>query len=284
MTNDEGQMTKEVRMTKPEKRQVAREAASSFGLTDSFVLRPSSLVIRKGPATGRSQLPFVFLNAAITADGKIAPASRQFEPFGSERDQQLLLELRARADAVMCGAGTVNASPIKLGPGPVKYRRLRLRHGLAEYNLRIIVSGSGSVDPGAEIFKHRFSPIIVLTTERARKKHLSELRARADEVRVCGEREIDFVAALRWLSQKWQVKRLLCEGGGELNAALLRANQVDEIYVTICPVIFGGRAAPTLADGQGVESLADATLLDLKSWRRVGDELYLVYRVRNRRR
>jgi riboflavin-specific deaminase-like protein len=238
----------------------------------------------KAEGQNNCQLPFVFLNVAMTADGKLAPASRHFTPFGSERDQRLLLELRARADAVMCGARTVNASPIKLGPGPAKYRRMRLRHGLAEYNLRIIVSGSGSVDPGAEIFKHRFSPIIVLTTERVRKKNLSELRARADEVRVCGETEIDFDAALHWLREKWQVNRLLCEGGGELNAALLRANQVDEIYVTICPVIFGGRAAPTLADGQGVESLADATLLDLKSWRRVGDELYLVYRVRNRRR
>src|SRR5262245_51014250 len=91
--------------------------------------------------------PFVFLNVAITADGKIAPANRAFVPFGSARDQAHLYELRAQADAVMAGAGTLNSSPIKMGPGAARYRRQRLRQGLAEYNLRVIVSGSGTIDP-----------------------------------------------------------------------------------------------------------------------------------------
>jgi riboflavin biosynthesis pyrimidine reductase len=46
-------------------------------------------------------LPFVYLNVASTADGKLAPASRRFVPFGSRHDRRLLLELRASADAVM---------------------------------------------------------------------------------------------------------------------------------------------------------------------------------------
>lgn len=235
--------------------------------------------MRSSSTRTNPSLPFVYLNLAMTADGKLAPASRRFAPFGSQRDQQLLLELRARADAVMCGAGTVNASPVKLGPGPLKYRQLRLRRGLAEYNVRIIVSGSGSINPRAEIFRHRFSPLIILTTRRASRVKLAGLRALADEIHFCGEKEIDFAAALRWLREKWQVKRLLCEGGGEVNGALFQARLVHEVYLTVCPVIFGGRIAPTLADGQGAECLADATRLDLKSLRRVGDELYLVYRV-----
>ena len=247
-----------------------------------LVIRHSSFVIRKTHSRRRAQLPFVFLNAAITADGKIAPASRHYAPFSSKTDQALLLKLRARADAVMCGAGTINASPIKLGPGPAKYRRMRLRAGLAEYNLRVIVSGSGSVDPRAEIFKHCFSPIIVLTTGRASKSKLARLRALANEVHVCGEKEIDFVAALRWLRKKWHVKRLLCEGGGELNGALLHANLVEEVYVTICPLIFGGHAAPTLADGAGAGRLAGATRLRLKSRNHQGDEMYLNYWVKRR--
>src|SRR5579862_1972426 len=101
-------------------------------------------------------LPFVFLNVASSADGKLAPASRHFIPFGSRRDQEHLLELRASADAVMSGARTVDLSPVKLGPGGAKYRRQRLRAGLTEYNLRVVVSGSGTIDPNAEIFKHRF--------------------------------------------------------------------------------------------------------------------------------
>jgi len=226
-----------------------------------------------------SPLPFVFLNVATTADGKLAPASRHFIPFGSKRDQEHLLELRATADAVMSGARTVDLSPVKLGAGPKKYRDLRLKRGLAEYNLRIVVSGSGTLDPEAEIFKHRFSPIIILTTERAGKSKLRQLESLADEVKICGDRELDFDFALRWLRREWNVKRLLCEGGGEINGALFEAGLVNEVHLTLCPVIFGGRAAPTLADGRGFGQLADAAELKVTSRRRIGDELFLVYRI-----
>ena len=77
-------------------------------------------------------LPFVFINMAITADGKIATANRAVSSFGSKRDKEHLFELRATADAVMCGAGTVNSGPINLGPGAPKYHRMRTRRGLAE--------------------------------------------------------------------------------------------------------------------------------------------------------
>jgi riboflavin-specific deaminase-like protein len=217
---------------------------------------------------------------AMTADGKIATANRAVSSFGSRRDQRHLLELRATADAVMAGARTVDLNRITMGPGSAKYRRLRVKHGLAEYNLRIVVSRSGTVNPEAELFKQRFSPILILTTRRATDRRLKTLRAVADEVKICGEKEIDFPEALRWLREKWKVKRLLCEGGGELNDALFRAGLVDELHLTICPKIFGGRKAPTIANGLGTGTLAQAAQLELKSAKRYGDELFLVYRVR----
>jgi 2,5-diamino-6-(ribosylamino)-4(3H)-pyrimidinone 5'-phosphate reductase len=223
-------------------------------------------------------LPFVFLNIAMTADGKIAPANRHFEPFGSKRDQEHLLELRATADAVMSGARTLDMGTVSLGPGSEKYRKQRLKNGLREYNLRVIVSGSGSINPEAEIFKHRFSPIIILTTEQVPKAKLKKLQTLADEVKVFGDRQIDFVEALDWLKKQWNVERLLCEGGGELNAALFESDLVDEIHVTLCPVVFAGRNAPTLSDGQGIETLSMASRFELKSKKRHGNELFLVYR------
>jgi riboflavin-specific deaminase-like protein len=216
---------------------------------------------------------------AMTADGKIATANRAVSSFSSRRDREHLLALRARADAVMCGARTADLNAITMGPGPAKFRRRRRRGGLAEYNLRVIVSGSGSIDPRARVFRHRFSPILILTTGRASRARLARLTALADEVKVCGRREIDFDGALRWLRTTWGVKRLLCEGGGELNAALFRAGLVNELHLTVCPKIFGGRAAPTIADGLGAARLAQATRLRLRSLRRVGDELFLVFRV-----
>ena len=223
------------------------------------------------------KLPFVFINMAMTTDGKIATANRAVSTFSSKHDFKHLLELRATADAVMSGARTVNEQIVNLGPGPAKFRRLRLQSGLAEYNLRVVVSGSGSINPEAEIFRHRFSPIIILTTGRVAERKLERLRAVADAVTTCGENEIDFRGALEWLSENWNVQRLLCEGGGELNGALFRAGLVNELHLTICPKIFGGRNAPTIADGTGMRNLAGATLLKLKSMKRIGEELFLVY-------
>jgi riboflavin-specific deaminase-like protein len=226
----------------------------------------------------RRKLPFVFLNLAMSADGKIASANRAIPSFGSSRDKKQMMELRAQADAVMSGARTVDLNEVTMGPGSEKYRKMRLRKGLAEYNLRVIASGSGSINPRAEIFRHRFSPIIILTTESIPKRRLAVLKKVAEEVKVCGEKEIDFVAAFRWLREKWKVKRLLCEGGGELNGALFHADLVDEIHLTLCPQIVGGETAPTIADGQGVRRLADAKEFRLISARQMEDEMFLVYR------
>lgn len=225
-----------------------------------------------------NDLPFVFINVACSADGKIAPANRQFVPFGSKRDQDLMLELRAEADAVMAGARTIEVGEVTLGPGPAKYRKRRIENKRAEYNLRVIVSGSGTLNPKAHIFEHRFSPIIVLTTETGHNR-LMQAKVAADEIKVCGQKDIDFMEALLWLKKQWGVRSLLCEGGGEVNAALFEAGLVNEIYLTLVPIIIGGRLAPTLADGLGVTEIADAAQLHLKSFKKHGSELFLVYRV-----
>jgi riboflavin-specific deaminase-like protein len=223
------------------------------------------------------KLPFVLVNMAMTADGKIATANRVIHSFGSRRDLEHLYELRATADAVMSGARTIEISQAVLGTGGGKFQALRLKRGLARFHLRIVVSGSGSINPRARIFTKRFSPVIILTTARVSKANLKRLRTVADEVKICGKREINFAAALRWLWTKWGVRRLLCEGGGELNDALFRAGLVDELHLTICPKVFGGRHAPTIAGGKGFRGLAQALPLELQSCKRFGDELFAVF-------
>jgi riboflavin-specific deaminase-like protein len=164
-----------------------------------------------------------------------------------------------------------------MGTGGKKFQRLRLAHGLSEFNLRVIVTGNGSINPRADIFKHRFSPIIMLASGRVPEKQLRQLRGLADEVMVFGEKQIDLPAALRWLREKWKVKRLLCEGGGALHGAMVRAGLINELHLTICPKIFGGRGAPTFADDGHSVKLVDATPFTFKSAKRIGNELFVVY-------
>jgi riboflavin biosynthesis pyrimidine reductase len=296
------------------------------------------------PASRRPRLPFVVLNLAMSADGKIATADRSVSSFGSPRDLAHLYALRATADAVMCGARTVRAGDVALDLGGARYGRVRRVHGLAEHHLRVIVSGSGFLDPALPIFRpppvnrvrkagvnprtpdasrirepvrsaqsvwrapalpalsdswpqgtsrrrrpppenppHLVSPapLIILTTERAGATRCARLAAVADAVLVCGAHEVNWPAALAYLRARWGITRLLCEGGGELNDALFRAGLVHELHLTICPLLIGGRQAPTLADGVGFTHLSDAAQFRLVRRRRIGDELFCVFRRRD---
>jgi riboflavin-specific deaminase-like protein len=235
-------------------------------------------MITRQPKPYQAGMPYVVVNMAMTADGKIATANRAVSSFGSPADHRHLLELRAQADAVLAGARTVDLAPVNMGPGPAFYRRLRLRRGLSEYNIRVVASRGATLNPDAEVFNYAFSPILVLTTKRADIRRLEALRQVATQVKTLGSNEIPFRKAFRWLYDKWNVRRLLCEGGGELNDSLFRENLIDELHLTICPLIFGGRTAPTIADGMGAAHLGAATRLELHRKRRIGDELFLVFR------
>lgn len=225
--------------------------------------------------------PWVVVNMAMTADGKIATSNRAVTSFGSPRDLRNLYRLRSTADAILCGARTVEQSHATLGNGGDEFRRRRLRAGRAEFPLRVVVSGSGSIASGAELWSHRFSPIVLLVTERARPRH-EQLATLADHVWYCGSREIDFDGALSRLAAEFGVRRLIAEGGGEVNDALFRAGRVDELHLTVCPFIFGGRTAPSIADGLGFPRLADAARFRLRSCRQVGEELFLIYEAARR--
>jgi riboflavin-specific deaminase-like protein len=222
--------------------------------------------------------PFVLVNMAMSADGKIATANRAVTTFGSAADQEHLHALRATCDAIVCGARTIEETDATLGNGPDRHRRARLRRGLSASPLRVVVSGTGSISPSAAIWRDRASPVVVLTSGRVYPVKLTRLRALADQVWSSPGDELDFAAAFGWLRSRFGVGRLVCEGGGGLNDALFRAGVVDEVHLTLCPFVFGGRTAPTIADGIGFPRLADAARFSLVSSKRRGDEMFLVYR------
>ena len=227
--------------------------------------------------TERAGRPRVLLNLAITADGKIATANRQVITFGSRRDQEHLYELRATVDAVMCGAQTLRETHATLNSGPARYRALRRRRGLPEQPLRVVVSNSASVPANAPLWRRRGGPVVLLTTATAPATRLRRLSRLGAVPATFGRHAVDLAEALAWLRDTWNVRRLLCEGGGRLNAALFRAGLVDELHLTICPLIFGGATAPSIADGPWQVALSDAARAHLHSHRQHHDELFVVY-------
>lgn len=214
---------------------------------------------------------------AISADGKIASANRRVSSFGSSEDHARLYQLRARADAVMTGASTVNEEDVDLNSGGVRFQRLRKRRRLRAENVRVIVSGRGRVRPQARVFREPGGPILILTTQQAPPKSVKALEERGAIVKAFGQHQLDWPAAMEWLRKTWRVRHLLCEGGADLNDSLFRSEMVDEVRVTLCPLILGGRNAPTLSEGLGFPTLREAFRLQLARVEKNDSEFFLTF-------
>ena len=155
--------------------------------------------------------PFVLINMAMSADGKIASTDRQLISLGTKRDHDHLLKLRSTVDTVMCGSRTIESGNITMDAGGKKYEQKRISNGLDKQNLRVLISGSGSIKTTAKIFQNRNSPIIIFVSKQAPSKHLEKLKKVANEVIVFGNKTVSLGQSLKYLSQKWNSKRLLCE-------------------------------------------------------------------------
>ena len=189
--------------------------------------------------------PFVLAHFALTADSKIS--TRAFTParFTSPADKRRLQETRAEADAVLVGRGTVAADSMSMGLPAKDLREARVARGLPPVPLRVIVSNAGRFDLDAKVFQYSASPLVIFSTTRMPERLRSEVARRAELFLFSGQK-VDLAQALQILRADFGVKRLVCEGGGTLLRALAEQDLVDGIRLTIAPIIFGGRLAPTL--------------------------------------
>lgn len=229
-------------------------------------------------STARGARPEVIANFAITFDGKTAPPGGGPSLFSSKRDKRRLVEIRALGDALLVGASTLAADTMTMGIPDAALRRRRARQGLAEYPLRVIFSSSGRIDPGWRVFQHHFSPIVVMTTRAMPAETRARLGEMGVEVVSQSGREVDVAAALEWLAARRGVRKAVCEGGPRLIRAFFEADCVDELYITWCPAVFGGRDTPRLC-GAGRGMFPRAVRLRLVSWRAVAGECFLRYAV-----
>ena len=196
-------------------------------------------------ATAVEKRPFVAAHFAMTADGKTS--TRAFTPalFTSPADKRRLQEIRSGADAIMAGRGTVEADSMSMGISRQDLRKERVSRELPPVPLRVIVSNAGNLDPAWKVFKYSASPLVVFSTRRMPVR-LRSMIARNAELFLFPGPTVDLRNALEILKSEFGIKRLVCEGGGTLLRSLASLDLVDEIFLTIAPVVFGGRLAPTL--------------------------------------
>lgn len=216
------------------------------------------------------------INMAMSIDGKTSSSLREPTTFTSREDKKLLMRLRAKCDALISAATTVKVEQATMRVGNPKLQAQRVRAGKAPSPIRIIVSGHLNLSPDLPVFKKGDAPLILVCCETApmqRRKRFSKLA----RVFVCGKKEVHIPKLLKFLVKEYQVKVLLCEGGATLNDAFFRARCVNDLYVTLCPKIVGGKEAPTLVDGKGFSKLNFAAEGKLVSCRKGSEEYFLRY-------
>ena len=219
---------------------------------------------RDGP---RLRVNFVTsLDGAVEVDGRSRGLS-------GEADRAVFGLLRRLSDAVMVGAGTVRHE----GYGPVRVNAAtaawRTGAGRPEQPTLVVVSASLDLDPGAGLFTRAPVRPVVLTHDAAPRDRRSALEAVADVVS-CGRSVVDMSAGLAELHRRGLLQ-VLCEGGPHLFGALLAADLVDELCLTISPLLVGAGPDRIVA-GAGREEPARMRLAHLVA----ADEMLLTRYVR----
>ena len=215
---------------------------------------------------------YVILNAAMSIDGKISTRGND-SSFSSRKDWIRVHKLRSSVDGIVVGISTV------LEDNPM----LSVRHyskGTKD-PVRIIVDSNARIPLNSKIIRSSKNiQTIVATTPNASTRKIKELKKAGVQVLVSGKRKVNIKNLFQQL-ENLGLKRILVEGGGEINWSVLKIGLANELIVTISPVVVGGRDAKTLVEGEGIANIANGIKMRLSNTLiHYNKEIVLFYKLR----
>ncbi len=179
--------------------------------------------------------PFIHVNCAMSADGKIAGTDRTQVTISSDEDKTRAKGLRRKYDAILVGVGTVIADDPHLTMKDLDY----------DTNpIRIVLDPHGRTPDEAQVLDER-APTIMVTLEDCEREWDCE------EILRTGTDRIDLDELLEELAEEMGIENILVEGGGETISSFFRAGLVDRYTVFVGGLVIGGRDSPTPCDGNG---------------------------------
>jgi riboflavin biosynthesis pyrimidine reductase len=213
---------------------------------------------------------WVRVNFVTSADGS-ATVEGLSGGLSDAADKRVFALLRRPCDVVVVGAGTIRAE----GYGGMRVdeasERWRVSRGFAAQPTLAIVSGGLDLDPASDVFTQAPVRPIILTNGSSPVVRRERLAAVADVI-VCGEASFDTATALDALADRG-LKRVHCEGGPHLFGTFVRQSTLDELCLTVSPVLEGGAGQRIIGGAQGERDLRLEQVL------RSGSTLFLQYRV-----
>ncbi|MER5477512.1 dihydrofolate reductase family protein [Streptomyces sp. NPDC002734] len=217
--------------------------------------------------------PYVLLSAAVSLDGCLDDTGPERLLLSGPEDFDRVDAVRAASDAILIGAGTLRADDPRLVVRSPARRAARTAAGLPEFPLKVLVTGSGELDPAARFWRTGGRKA-VYTTDGGASRAQEALRGQKDVEVVPVGPELDWRAVLEHLHAVHRVRRLMVEGGGSVHTQLLRLGLADELQLALAPLLVGEPDAPRLFGPGGYPP----GRLRLEETRPVGDVVLARYR------
>lgn len=222
--------------------------------------------------------PYVLLSCAMSIDGYIDDTSAARLVLSGDADLDRVDEVRAGCDAILAGANTVRLDNPRLAVRSGQRRGARAARGLPPTPVKVTLSGSGDLDPGARFFADPEAEKIVYGTTGG----LGKLRQRLGGAAVIadGGDPLSLPRVLADLAARG-IGRLMVEGGSRVHTAFLTAGLADELQLAIAPFFVGDSGAPRFA-GDGSFPWTPANTARLAEVRQIGDVALLRYALSGR--
>ena len=222
--------------------------------------------------------PYVFLNGAMTLDGKIASKIGSSNISGEE-DLIRVHQIRKEVDAIMVGIGTV------LSDNP-RLTAYRVSSDKKDNPIRIVVDNKARTPFDYKVLNDDAKTIVAVSNlcneknnncDKDAVKRAKELSKKV-EIFYSSKDYIDLKELMIYLYNKG-IRTVLLEGGSTLNFSMIKDNLIDEIRVCIAPMIIGGKEAKTFCDGEGFDLMEDSVKLQLVKSYSLGKDFILEYKV-----
>ena len=196
----------------------------------------------------------IIINSAMTVDGKISSSTGDSK-ISSRDDLIRLHKLRSNADAIMVGINTVIIDDPMLN--------VRLSNSKRKIPTRIIIDSTGKIPIDSKILKSAsFIDTLIIVTKKTHADIIKKINSFGAKTFVIGTKLVDLPKLFDVL-YKMGYKKILVEGGGELNWSCLSSGLVTKLILTISPKIIGGKNAITLVEGTGYPKISAGINLKL---------------------
>ncbi len=208
--------------------------------------------------------PHVLLSVAVSLDGHIDDRGTERFPLSNAEDFDHVDRMRAESDAILAGAETLRRDDARLLVYSDERRARRIAEGKPEYPLRVVITGSGQLDPELRFWHCGGERLVYTKAQRTTVEGFAECKIFSD-----------FSDILDDLGERG-VRRLMVEGGTSIHTEFLKNGLADEIRVAVAPMLIGQATAPRFVNPAEFPG-GPARRFHLEDVTKVGDVAVLRY-------